>query len=158
MSKNFNISCYHIEETTTNNNMENKDRKERKSQSYSLIDRFVEKLPEIHIKGYNYCGPNTDLKNRLARSESGVNDLDYACKVHDIAYAQSKDLKTRNNADKILFMKAFSRVFAKDSRIGERFSAIIVSTLIGNKIILNKIELYVRNIFRNFSATKSNKE
>lgn len=130
-----------------------------KCQSPSLIDQFLEKLPEIHIKGYSYCGPNTDLAKRLARGEPGVNDLDCACKEHDIAYAQSRDREMRNNADKRLVSKAFTRVYAKDSRIGERFTALFVSAIIGIKIILNKIELYIKYIFRNCTTTKStNKE
>lgn len=111
----------------------------------SVIDEFLEKLPEIHITGYNYCGPNTDL----ARCEPSVNDLDSACKEHDITYAQSRDFKMRTNADKKLFSKAFTRVYAKDSRIGERCTALLVSGLIGIKIILNKLELCFRRcIFR----------
>lgn len=137
--------------------MENKKQKKRKCQSSSFIDRFVEKLPEIHIKGYSYCGPNTDLENRLARGEPGVNGLDCACKEHDIAYAESRDLKMRYNADKILVLKAIGRVFAKDSRVGERFFALIVSTLISVKMIVSKMELYISYSLRNCLALKTKK-
>lgn len=109
-----------------------------------FIDKIVGKLPEIHIIGYNYCGPNTNLLTRLARGEQGINELDYACMVHDIAYAESKDLKSRYNADKLLVSKAIKRIYAKNSKIGERFAALIVSGLIGVKLIISKIELHFR--------------
>ena len=60
-----------------------------------FIDRLLEKLPQIHIRGYNYCGPNTDLESRLARGEMPVNKLDFACMQHDIDYAESTDLNSR---------------------------------------------------------------
>lgn len=123
-----------------------------------FIDRFIEKLPEIHIKGYSYCGPNTDLEIRLARDEPGVNDLDCACKEHDIAYAESRALKMRYNADKILILKAIGRVFAKDSHVGERFSALIVSSLIYIKMIVSKMELYISYSLRNCFALKTKKK
>lgn len=134
--------------------MENKE-PNKKCQS-SFIDHFVEMLPEIHIMGYSYCGPNTDLKKRLARGELGINDLDHACKEHDIAYVQSGDIKIRNRADKILVSKSFKRAYAKNSRISERFSALIVSGLISIKIFLNKIQLYISHNFSKFSSFKKN--
>lgn len=118
-------------------------------QNSGFVDHFIRKLPELHIPGYNYCGPNTNLVNSLARGVQCVNDLDYACKEHDIAYAENRDLKMRYNADKILILKAIGRVFAKDSRTGERFSALIVSMLISIKVFVSKIELYISNCFRN---------
>lgn len=107
----------------------------------SLIDRIIEKLPEIHVSGYNYCGPNTDLFTRLRCDVPCVNKLDCACMEHDIAYVESIDLKSRCKADKLLIVKAFKRIYAKDSRIGERFIAMIVSGLIGMKWLLCKVEL-----------------
>lgn len=111
----------------------------------SFIDRILGKLPEIHIRGYYFCGPNTNLKERV--DVSGINKLDDACKDHDIAYTESNDLEWRCNADKILFLKAIKRIYARDSRFGERFVAIIVSTLISIKMFLAKIEIFI-NRFR----------
>lgn len=105
---------------------------------------MIETLPEIHFIGYRYCGPNTNLMERLARGEHGINRLDCACMEHDIAYAESEDLESRCEADKLLILKAFKRIFAKDSQIGERFAALIVVWLMGTKIILGKIEIYIR--------------
>lgn len=113
----------------------------------SLIDRIIEKLPEIHVSGYNYCGPNTDLSTRLRCGDPGVNKLDCACREHDIAYAESIDLKSRCKADKLLVLKAFKRIFAKDSRIGERFIAMLVSGIISIKLLLCKVELCFSSVW-----------
>lgn len=114
---------------------------------FGLIDRIIEKLPAMHFRGYRYCGPNTNLAARLARGEHGINELDCACMDHDIAYAESKDLKSRCIADKLLFLRAIKRVFAKNSKIGERFAALIVSLLIGVKMTFGRIELCFRKCF-----------
>lgn len=111
-----------------------------------FIDRMLEKLPEIHIRGYNYCGPNTDLTNRLACGDSGVNKLDCACMEHDIAYSESSDLESRRKADKLLVLRAIKRVYAKDSKIGERFTAMLVSGFICIKLFLSKIELCINSV------------
>lgn len=113
----------------------------------SFIDRFIEMLPEIHCFGYRYCGPNTNLTERLTCCEIGINGLDCACMDRDIAYAASIDPELRCNADKILLLKAFQRILAKDSRIGERSTALIVSWLIGTKLFLSKIEIYMREFW-----------
>lgn len=110
------------------------------------VDRILENLPEIHIKGYNYCGPNTNLETRLARDDQGVNELDCACKEHDIAYSVSKDLEWRCIADKKLLLKAFKRIYAKNSRFGERITALIVSCFISIKIVVAKIELCINRV------------
>lgn len=123
---------------------------------FGCIDRIIEKLPEIHFMGYRYCGPNTNLTVRLARGERGINELDCACMEHDIAYAASDDLDLRCQADKLLVLKAFKRIFAKDSQIGERFTALIVSWLIGVKIFLGKMEIYIRKCCLKFKSRKNN--
>lgn len=111
-----------------------------------FIDRMLGKLPEIHIRGYNYCGPNTDLKSRLSRGVVGINKLDCACMEHDIAYAESIDLNSRCIADTVLILRAIRCIYAKDSQIGERFTALIISWLISVKLILCKIELLFDNV------------
>lgn len=108
-----------------------------------FIDRFVESLPEMHIWGYRYCGPNTNLKSRLATNEPGINELDCACKDHDIAYNESSECEWRYNADKLLVFRAIRRVYAKNSRIGERLAASLVTMLISIKMVFSKIEFYV---------------
>lgn len=122
------------------------------SKKISFIDRMLSKLPKIHIRGYKYCGPNTDL----TRGDPCINKLDCACMKHDFAYAESNDLKLRCNADKILFLKAIQRVYAKDSQIGERFAAMFVSMIICIKLYLGRIELYI-TIIGKYLANKFRK-
>lgn len=109
----------------------------------SFIDRLIAKLPEMHLCGYRYCGPNTNLKKHLESNELGINELDCACKEHDIAYNESSELEWRCWADKLLVLRAMRRIYAKDSRIGERFAASLVSILISIKIVFCKIEICV---------------
>lgn len=94
----------------------------------SLLNDSINKLPlELHLPGYQYCGPGTRLEERLARKEIGINPLDQACREHDIAYHKNKDIESRHKADKILAEKAWQRVKARDSSLGERSSAWLVT-------------------------------
>lgn len=72
-------------------------------------------------------GPGTKLRERLARGDTGINPLDSACKEHDIAYSQNKDLEARHAADRVLQEKAWQRVKAKDSGLGEKAAALFVT-------------------------------
>lgn len=76
----------------------------------------------------SYCGPGTKLAKRLARGDRGINPLDESCKVHDIAYSQSDSLSDRHKADEELENRAWERVKAKDTRLGERAAAWAVTT------------------------------
>ena len=92
-----------------------------------LFNRAINALPiELHIPGYQYCGPGTRLRERLARGDPGVNPLDAACREHDIAYSRSKGLTERHAADKILAAEARKRITARDSALGERAAATAV--------------------------------
>lgn len=54
-----------------------------------LLNRVINKLPfELHLPGYQFCGPGTKLQARLNRGEKGINPLDAACREHDIAYSK----------------------------------------------------------------------
>ena len=89
--------------------------------------RAINALPfELHIPGYQFCGPGTHLEKRLARGDRGINPLDAACREHDIAYSQSNDLTERHAADRILGEKARKRIVARDSTLGERAAATAV--------------------------------
>jgi len=57
---------------------------------------------------YSYCGPFTKVDKRVAEGYEGVNDLDKACKVHDLAYKKGKNTKSRNIADDQLAQEAAS--------------------------------------------------
>lgn len=99
-----------------------------------LLNKAINSLPfELHLPGYQYCGPGTKLQKRLARGDPGVNPLDRACKEHDIAYSQSRDTKTRNIADARLSEKAWERVKSSDSTLGERTNAWLVTNIMKAK-------------------------
>lgn len=93
-----------------------------------VLNTLINSLPvELHIPGYQYCGPGTKLHKRLARGDPGINQLDRACKEHDIAYSQSRDLNRRHEADRILEDRAWSRVKSGSSGIGEKAAAWVVT-------------------------------
>lgn len=125
----------------TENSAEEKTKKKKKKKAFGLIDRVINKMPEIHIPGYQYCGPGTKLEKRLERGDPGINKLDVACKDHDIAYATCEDTKSRRKADKALIARAFKRVFSGDAKLDERTAALLVSGLMSAKMGLTKIGL-----------------
>lgn len=87
----------------------------------------------MHVPGYQYCGPGTNLQKRLKRGDPGINELDRACKEHDIAYSNSNDLTNRHNADNVLREKAWKRVFAKDASYGEKAAALGITGIMKAK-------------------------
>lgn len=109
-----------------------------KRRGRGLVNKLINKLPvELHLPGYQYCGPGTKLAKRLARGDPGINLLDIACKEHDIAYSRNRDnLAGRHSADKILADKAFQRVLAKDSSLGEKAAAYAVTNAMKLKTTL----------------------
>ena len=100
-------------------------RKKAQRRGKGLVNSIINKLPvELHIPGYQYCGPGTKLKERLARGDSGINPLDAACKEHDIAYSKNRDnLVARHAADRVLTERAWKRVLAKDAGLSEKAAA-----------------------------------
>lgn len=112
----------------------------RRSKGFGLLDKIVNKLPiELHVPGYQYCGPGTKLSKRLARGDPGINPLDQACKVHDIAYEKYSQGPERYKADQLLAKRAWERVKAKDSTIQERVTALGVSAAMRTKMGLSKL-------------------
>jgi len=103
--------------------------KTRIREGRGLINKIIDNLKfELHLPGnYQYCGPGTKLKERLAKGQLGINKLDEACLQHDIAYSTS-DLKKRQLADKQLAEEAWKRVKAPDSDWKEKAAAWAVTT------------------------------
>jgi hypothetical protein len=100
----------------------------------SIVNKAVDLLPfEAHLPGYNYCGPGTKLAKRLARGDKGINGLDEACKLHDIAYSKYKDNEHRNRADKELAERAWRRFKSSDASLGEKAAAWAVTTAMKTK-------------------------
>ena len=82
-------------------------------------------MPEMHLKqpGFTYsaCGQFTKNKERIQKFKQtgdsryiSKNVLDKASFQHNMAYGDSKDLKKRTDADKVLRDKAFN--IAKNSK------------------------------------------
>lgn len=94
----------------------------------SLLNCLINKLPfELHLPGYNYCGPGTRLRERLARGDRGVNPLDEECKQHDIAYSKSPNLQDRHKADIDLLKMAKKRASSSNATTGEKIAANLVN-------------------------------
>jgi len=99
-----------------------------------LLNTVINRLPfEVHVPGYQFCGPGTNLKKRLSRGDTGINPLDSACRTHDIAYASTKNLDIRHKADKLLEDQAWERVKAGDSSKKEKLVAYTVVNAIKAK-------------------------
>ena len=46
-----------------------------------VVNSLINNLPvELHIPGYQYCGPGTKVVKRIVRGDQGINPLDAACK------------------------------------------------------------------------------
>lgn len=102
-----------------------------------LLNSIINKLPfEMHLPGYRYCGPGTKLEKRLKRGDMGINQLDEACKSHDIAYT-SNDINVRRSADQELASKAWERV--KNGGFGEKAAALTVAGLMKLKSGVEKV-------------------
>lgn len=100
----------------------------------SVINKSVDLLPvELHIPGYQYCGPGTKLSERLRRGDPGVNKLDVACKQHDIAYSKNLDSKSRAKADEQLAERAWERFKSSDASLGEKAAAWAVTNIMKAK-------------------------
>lgn len=97
----------------------------RRKRGGGVVNDLINRLPfEVHIPGYQYCGPGTKLTKRLARGDPGINPLDAACKEHDIAYSQTRENPGgRKAADKVLMERARKRVSARDAKFGEKAAA-----------------------------------
>ena len=54
---------------------------------------------EYHVPGYQYLGPGTKLKKRLAREDPGKNLLDRIAKQHNIDYSVARNLRYKWKAD-----------------------------------------------------------
>lgn len=117
--------------------MQKKQKKLKKNipkKGKGIVNSLINKLPfEVHIPSYQYCGPGTKLAKRLKRNDPGINELDRACKAHDIAYSKSTDVVERNRADNILAEKAWDRFKSRDASFGERTAALGVSGIMKAK-------------------------
>lgn len=78
-----------------------KSRRKRRQVGLGLdIQKWLGKTGiEFHWPGYQYMGPGTHLKKRLARGDPGINRLDRIAKQHDIDYSKAMNLQDKWKAD-----------------------------------------------------------
>lgn len=62
-------------------------------------------LVELHIPWYRFCGPGTNLQEKVARGERGIKELDKVYHEHDIAYIKHKNNENKPKADRVLAEK-----------------------------------------------------
>lgn len=109
----------------------------KEEEEKSALDAIIDLMPfEMHVPGYEFCGPGTNLSERLARGDVGINPLDEACREHDIAYSGKKS--NRRQADRILAEKAFSRLLASETSPDERTFAMMTACCMVSKITFEK--------------------
>lgn len=129
--------------------------KRKKRRGKGFLNKIIDNLPvELHIPGYQYCGPGTKLQKRLARGDKGINPLDAACKTHDIEYSKSSDTKHRHLADLELAKQAFRRVTSSDATLGERSAALAVAGIMKGKVKMGGKLKQVKNIAKLKAAIK----
>lgn len=128
-----------VKKIKTKKKMPKNRKKLVKKRGSGIINSVINKLPfEMHLPGYRYCGPGTQLEKRLERGDIGINPLDEACKSHDIAYT-SKDTNIRRLADRELRSKAWQRIKARDASFGEKSAALTVAGLMKLKSGIEKV-------------------
>jgi hypothetical protein len=100
-----------------------------------IVNSLINRLPfELHIPGYQYCGPGTKVIERVRRGDRGINPLDVACKKHDLAYLHNREnLSARHRADHELEQSAWRRVKSKDSSSGEKAAAWLITNIMKAK-------------------------
>lgn len=109
-------------------------REKRTKRGRGFVNSLINKLPfELHLPGYQFCGPGTDLNKRLARGDPGINQLDKLCKQHDISYDKNTNLAARHKADYQLEQAAWKRVKSKDAGRDEKIAAWLVTSLMKGK-------------------------
>lgn len=113
----------------------NKVNRKRSVRGGGLINSIINSLPfELHLPGYQYCGPGTKLEKRLQRGDRGINPLDAACKLHDIAYSQSENISKRHQADRELAEKAWMIVKDKNNSLREKVESYFVTNAMKAKV------------------------
>ena len=102
----------------------------------TLLNKLGNKMQELYLPGYNYCGLFTKLDERLARGDEAVNKLDAWYKQHDTFYRDHKDTKEKHIADRELANIANERMHARDASIGEKINSALVKTITNSKVAL----------------------
>jgi CMP-N-acetylneuraminic acid synthetase len=128
------------------------------------ITRALRSIPaELRLPGYNFCGPNTKLKERLARGDKVINPLDVACLEHDKVYASTKDSQIINEADKVLARQAWQRVKSPTASKGEKLAAMLVTGAmnvkrkVGGGKVKNSSSVFNKSVREAINAIRNSK-
>ena len=98
---------------------------------YVPLPPKADRKKEMHIPGYNFCGPGTSVSERIKRGDHGINELDNACREHDVDYMLHADDK--------------AALIAVDEKL--RNAADIVTEKLNKKINeTNKVTNFIRTI------------
>lgn len=89
--------------------------------------------PGLHLPGYNFCGPGTDL----SRGDTPVNELDQACYIHDKDYGNPA-IDTADADDRLI----------QAARDTGTLSGMLVAGIIGAKKQTDKYLFNTDKIFR----------
>lgn len=90
---------------------------------------------ECHLPGYNYCGPGTNLDEKLRLRVKPINRIDNLCKIHDINYyLASKGFKSYREADEELLNDIKN---LENLTYCEYIAKLIIIPCIGLKLFLN---------------------
>ena len=100
---------------------------------------------EFHVPGYQYLGPGTKLKKRLARGDPGINRLDRIAKQRDIDYARAKNLQDKWIADtrmiqsinKLPGKKTLTRTLDSKNYASQETFEIVIFYLFLNKMLFH---------------------
>ena len=119
------------------------------------LNSIIDSLPfECHFPRFQYLGPGTDLKKRLAKGDKGINLLDEAALKHDLAYARNEN---RRAADDELIDFAFKRIAAKNADPEERAAALVTACCMVSKVTLEKFFCRIGKAFGAKKKKKKNK-
>lgn len=95
-------------------------------------------MTEYHLPGHNFTGPGTKLTERLEgggpRSRP-VNAVDELSLEHDIRYQFSEGALDTFNADIHYIVGGISIAFAPGSTFKERGEAVLVTSIMGLKVL-----------------------
>ena len=108
-----------------------------------IVSSVISKIPvELHLrslkgKKYSFCGPNTNLTERLNPDDTPkewskpINKVDEVCLRHDLAYRDSDLGKgTRHDADKKMLEELNN---LKDLNINEKLARAVIKPIIATK-------------------------
>lgn len=129
---------------------------EKEEEEKSILDTLIDLLPfEMHVPGYRFCGPGTNLSKRVKQRDVGINPLDEACRQHDIAYNDKNT--NRREADRRLAEQAFARMLGGETPPDERTVAMMTACCMVSKITFEKFFNRIKKAIKNNDKKKKNK-